>query len=248
MIHGRSITPDNTGYLAWRGPLGERCTDDTLTVYATKIRASQITDTTCIWLKQGITVDISTTLTAAKIDTVIRSDGPKLTINWSTIDGHGNGTYSIGGHNVDAYRTQIVGSSDGVRFENMNISECYIRTEFTSDADHADGIQGYQASAGGSIVRSNIDSRAVGAPAGVYGTAAIFMADDSHGLTVIRDNLLAGGGYTLRLHESMTYRVSGNIVVAGSWGFGPLSTDNAVPGAFLEWSGNTTTTGQVLTP
>jgi len=254
VIHGRDISQDNTGYLAWTGEAGQRCTDATLKVYPDKVTASSLgASTTCVWLKAGITVDTPITLTAARIDSVrdsdavVRSDGPKLIIQWSTINGGGtNGTYSVGGHNVDVYRSQIIGSSDGVRFEQMNLIEDYIRVALTSPEDHNDGIQAYQASAGGSIVRCNIDSR----PGGVGGsdTAPIFLADNSIGETVIRDNWLAGGGYTLRLHEAMTYRVTGNVVADGTWGVGPISTSNAISGAFLEWSNNTTSAGVTLTP
>lgn len=255
VTHGRDINQSNTGYQAWTGATGEHCTDAALTVYIAKVNASALGDAaTCVWLKAGITVDAPITLTAARIDSirdsdpVIRSDGPKLVVQWSTINGGGtNGTYSVGGHNVDVYRSQIVGSSDGVRFEGMNIVESYIRTALVSPEDHNDGIQAYQASAGGSILRCNIDSRP-GEVNGGSDTAPIFLADNSVGEAVIRDNWLAGGGYTLRLHEAMTYRITGNVIADGTWGFGPVSTSNSVPGAFLEWGNNTTSGGVTVNP
>jgi hypothetical protein len=254
VTHGSQISPANTGYLAWVGPAGQRCTDAVLKVYTAKVNASTLNaaGATCVWLKAGLNVDVPITLTAARIDVVVRSDGPRLQLNWSTVDGHGDGTYTIGGHNVGATRSQIVGSSDGVRFEQMDLVEDWIRTFSASSADHNDGIQAYQASAGGTILRCNISSRPVNLldSAGVYGTAPIFLADNSRGTTEIRDNYLAGGNYTLRLHESMSYRVTGNVIVDKSWnpGTGPVSTTNAVPGAFLEWDNNTTTAGAVLNP
>lgn len=255
VVHGRDINRQNTGYLAWVGGRGERCTDITLKVYTTKVNASALGATaTCVWLKGGINVDAPITLVATRIQSastsapVIRADGPKLTIQWSTIDGGGtNGTYGVGGRNVDVYRSQIFGSSDGVRFEGMNIIESFIRTALTSPADHNDGIQAYMASSGGSILRCNIDSRP-GEVNGGSDTAPIFLADDSQGEAVIRDNLLAGGGYSLRLHEAMKYRVTGNVIVDKTWGVAPVSTENAVAGAFVEWANNTTSTGTVLNP
>ena len=52
------------------------------------------------------------------------------------------------------------------------------------------------------------------------------------------------GGYTLRLHESNTYRVTGNVL--SSWMFGPYTNDNAIAGAFLEFANNTTSTGGTI--
>lgn len=57
-----------------------------------------------------------------------------------------------------------------------------------------------------------------------------------------------GGGYTLRLHESGYYRVTGNRIETGSYSYGPLTTTNAISGAFLEWSDNKETNGTVLQP
>jgi hypothetical protein len=246
-VHGRDITQATTGWAAWTGPTGQRCTEATMTVYTTRATASALGATaTCIWLQAGITVDAPITLTAARIDTTVRSDGPALNIAWSVIDGHGAGTDSVGGHNVNVHRSQIVGSSDGVRLEAMTLTEDWIRVLSTDPADHNDGIQAYMASEGGSILRCNIDGRPVAAPVGVYGNAAIFLADSSAGEVEIRDNYLAGGGYTLRLHEAMTYRVTGNVIA--DWGYGPVSTSNAAPGAFVEWVGNVTAAGEVVNP
>jgi len=52
----------------------------------------------------------------------------------------------------------------------------------------------------------------------------------------------------MRLNESMHYRVTGNIVENNSWIFGPLTTTNAVSGAFLEWSNNKLSDGTALNP
>jgi hypothetical protein len=72
------------------------------------------------------------------------------------------------------------------------------------------------------------------------------MADSSQGTLEVRDNYLIGGGYTLRLHENMYYRVTGNIIEKGSYAYGPISTTNARSGAFLEWSNNKLSDGTVL--
>ncbi|MFC0506202.1 hypothetical protein [Micromonospora costi] len=242
-LHGRDINAANTGYRAWTGPNGQRCTDATMKVYASRVRASRLGNATCVWLKGGLVVDRAVTLTAARIDAQVETSGTRLTLRWSTVDAPGH-DYAVGGH-VTAYRCQLINGSDGVRLYDTSIVESYVRVRQGSAEDHNDGVQAYRAGAGGEIIRSNIDSRPVNAP-GILGTAAIFIADDSRGELAIRDNWLAGGVYTLRLHESATYRVTGNIITGyDEW---PVSTSNAVPGAFLEWSGNVTGEGAEIRP
>ena len=241
VVHGRSITTSNTGYLAWVGSSGQRCTDATLKVYTTKVNASQLGNATCVWLKQGLNVDAAITLTAARIDSEVNAERARLTLNWSTVDATGE-DWAVG-YKVDSYRSQLVNGSDGVRFDDTNIVESYVRVRQVTSADHNDGVQAYMAGRGGSILRSNIDGRPVNAPS-IAGNAAVFFADNSRGEVVIRDNWLVGGGYTLRLHESNTYRVTGNVL--SSWMFGPYTNDNAIAGAFLEFANNTTSTGGTI--
>lgn len=243
-ITGAQITTANTGYLAWIGGLGQRCTNPT--VYATKVNASTLGNATCVWLQQGINVNAAITLTAARISAETDATGPRLTCNFCTFDAIGD-EWAVGGH-VTTYRGQLYGASDGVRFYGTNLVQTYVRTHSISAGDHNDGIQAYRATEGGTIIGCNIDGRPDNAPSGVWGNAAIFLADNSTGEVSIRDNYLAGGGYTLRLHEAMRYRVTNNVIVAGSWLYGPLSTTNAVSGAFLEWASNRTSSGTVLNP
>jgi hypothetical protein len=249
VTHGSQINQSNTGYLAWVGPLGQRCTNTTLRVYTTKVDASTLgPQATCVWLQKGLNVNAPITLTAARVDAEIltpNGSGHHLIVNWSTITAT-NADFAIGDHDFDVYRSQLTGASDGVRFDNTNLVEDLITVRQTSSADHNDGIQAYRAGAGGSIIRCNINGRPVNASSGVFGNAAIFLADTSHGSTQIRDNYLSGGGYTLRLHESMFYQVTGNVIAFGTWLYGPLSTDNAVPGAFQEWSNNKLSNNTVL--
>lgn len=249
VTHGSQINQSNTGYLAWVGPQGQRCTNTTLRVYTTKVDASTLgPQATCVWLQKGLNVNAPITLTAARVDAEIltpNGSGHHLNVNWSTITAT-NADFAIGDHDFDVYRSQLSGASDGVRFDNTNLVEDFITVRQTSSADHNDGIQAYIAGAGGSIIRCNINGHPLNASSGVFGNAAIFLADNSRGSTQIRDNYLAGGGYTLRLHESMFYQVTGNILVAGSWGFGPVTTTNAVPGAFQEWSNNRDTNNKVI--
>lgn len=161
--------------------------------------------------------------------------------------------WALGPKGVDAELCLFEGCSDGVRFEDMNLLECFIRTRLQSPEDHNDGIQAYLAGSGGSIIRCNIDCRPIDAE-GVQTTdngtttGAIFLADSSEGETAVRGNYLAGGNGTLRLHENMYYRVTDNIVVADTWSSttGPVSTSASRVGAFLEWADNRLSDGTPL--
>jgi hypothetical protein len=258
VTHGQQITTANTGYLAWCGSDNQTCTDAQLYVYASEVTASKVKSdgkTTCVWLKGGINIDADITLTACRIDDQV-STYPAfktLSLNYCTIappTATGTWPYSLGPDTFSATRCQIGGSMDGVNWgggthKNVLI-ENYIRTKMRDPDDHNDGVQSYFSSGGGTILRNNIDGNTVGGGGGP--NSAIFLADDTEGEFEIRDNYLAGGGYTMGLHESSTYRVTGNIIAKNSYLFGPINTVNAVSGAFLEWSNNKLSDGTVLSP
>ncbi|MGX7679064.1 hypothetical protein ACSMXN_09200 [Jatrophihabitans sp. DSM 45814] len=246
ITNGQQINPSNVGIAAWVGPNGETCTSPK--VYTAKVSASSLgASVTCAWFKKGVTIDRDISITAARFDTSIDTNGHTVNLNWVNVDTvtaediaiHGDGTYNL-------FRCSVTGSSDALRFEGDNVVESYLRTKAESSSDHNDAIQAYQADAGGSILRSNIDAKPVNAAQfGIgAGNGAIFLADNSKGNADIEDNYLAGGGYTLRLNESMIYtHVKGNVIVKGSYLFGPLDTTNSVKGAFPDWSGNTLSDG-----
>lgn len=192
--------------------------------------------------------DVDCTLTDCQFDAPVDNQpGKKVQLVNCLVSPTSVGDWGIGPDKVSATRSVIEGNSDGVRFENMNLIECWVRVKLQSAADHNDGLQCYQSSAGGSILRCNIDANPHdSAHSDIFGNGAIFIADGSKGEYEIRDNWLTGGGYTLRLHESGTYRVTGNIIEKGKWLFGPLTTTNAVSGAFKEWSNNTLSDGSIL--
>jgi len=170
-------------------------------------------------------------------------------LNYVTINPATPADWSLGDANFIATRCQIMGSSDGVRYSGNNadvLIENYIRVKAQGSLDHNDGIQMYGANGGGVMLRNNIDDRPIGGGGGQNG--ALFIADGAEGTYEIRDNYLAGGNYSLRLHENGFYRVTGNIVEKNSYNFGPVVTDNARPGAFLEWSNNTLSDSAVLNP
>jgi hypothetical protein len=126
----------------------------------------------------------------------------------------------------DAFRV----SGDDVLIQDSYVSLC------SRPGDHSDGIQGYQGGLNVAISHNTIDQRGA---ADV--TSPIFFADNSRS-AVIRDNLLAGGGYTLRIHDDFNpdvgpWVITGNRIVDGSWNNGPAATDNTSC-ATTTWSDN----------
>ena len=103
---------------------------------------------------------------------------------------------------------------------------------------HADGIQGYFGGDNVRIIHNTIDARV--RPENE--NAAIFFANDSRSAEV-RNNLLMGGGYTLRLHDPSggrgDYAASGNRIVDDSWGYGPISVDECEgSSSAIPWTDN----------
>jgi hypothetical protein len=102
-----------------------------------------------------------------------------------------------------------------------------------SSDPHGDGIQAY----GGptvTIKHNTIDQRKDECP-----TAPIFIPDQGNAGATVQDNLIAGGGYALRLTGGDFPAVTGNKVVQGSFGYGPVELSCGKIGTF---SGNATVT------
>ena len=85
---------------------------------------------------------------------------------------------------------------------------------------HNDGIQGFGEPRRAVIRRNTIDTRHSGPECT---TGAIFVGNGNPTLVTVQDNLLIGGGFTLRLGASGTYdQVRGNRIADRAWGFGPV--------------------------
>ena len=101
---------------------------------------------------------------------------------------------------------------------------------------HRDGLQGYGSGRNVVVRHNTIEVRGT-----CDVTASVFFADGSESASVT-DNLLIGGGYTLRVHDDFTpdrgpWVVTGNRIVPGS--HGPALTTNTQCGAStMRWSDN----------
>jgi hypothetical protein len=159
----------------------------------------------------------------------------------------GNG--AVGVSNYTARRVRVAGFPDGFRVAGSDtvIEHSMVTLCSSNPDDHSDGIQAYGAAGATNIVidHNSIDQRAVTNGAA---TAPIFIPNDgerqgNRDLDVtVTDNLLAGGGFSLRVYGDLPFTapaVTGNKIVDGTWAYGPLDVSCARIGA---WSGNATVT------
>jgi hypothetical protein len=159
----------------------------------------------------------------------------------------GNG--AIGVSDYTARRVRISGFPDGFRIAGSNvlIEHSFVTLCSGNPDDHSDGIQAYGAAGADNIVirHNTVDQRAVTNGAA---TAPIFVPNDgdrqgNQNITVsIVDNLLAGGGYSLRLYGNLPFSapaVTGNKVVNGTYAYGPVDVTCSRIGT---WERNATVT------
>lgn len=143
-----------------------------------------------------------------------------------------NAQYAFGVANYTCLRCKVINRMEGWRVGANGVTgsgPVTIKDSFAqlavppgmcASADpHGDGIQSY----GGpsvSILHNTIDQRLDDCP-----TAPIFIPDQGNAGGRIEDNLLAGGGYSLRLTGGSFPEVTGNKVVENSMAYGPVEVD-----------------------
>lgn len=115
---------------------------------------------------------------------------------------------------------------------NVLVSDSYARLCAPAGSGaHSDGIQAYQAS-GASVFRHNhIDQRGANS---CCVTSPLFWSSSPGTRLTFVDNLVRGGGYSLRIHDGSGHVVTGN-VVDRVWLFGPVLVDCV---RVATWSGN----------
>lgn len=169
--------------------------------------------------------------------------GWNFTLQDSEVGGSGctgitNGGVGVGSENYTVMRSYIHGFADGPRDSGSNIT---VRDSLITICEiqgaHGDGIQGYGGGSNVHIIHNTIDARI---PGNV--TSAVFMADDSVS-AYVRNNLLMGGGYVLRLHNDLNnagsnWAATGNRIVANSWRYAATFNTNVCGRAGFQWSDN----------
>ncbi|MGN8245225.1 fibronectin type III domain-containing protein [Cellulomonas soli] len=236
VAHGREISEVNTGHTAYfDASLGRTLTDADLVVHTALVSMSDlVADGGTISKRDfrgGLIPDrAGVTLVACRIPFINNASTSRAFVaRWCTFDtGTGAASdHAVGSWSYELFRCRLGGSSDGLRTNGDVIAtECFVRVKGQGPDDHNDGAQNF--GGGGTVVlrRSNFDVRptnGVGAP-----NAALFCADGATGMQTWHDNLLAGGGYVMRMYgdaavpDGLSFDVQGNDIVQDSWVFGPV--------------------------
>jgi hypothetical protein len=120
---------------------------------------------------------------------------------------------------------------------NVSIKDSFIKLCNPNRDNHADGLQGYQAGANVTVEHNTYDLRNVPQD---YITAALFWANSNASSNIsAKNNLWAGGGYTIRIHDGTNNVFTGNKIVNNSWYYGPVYSTCSTIGS---WSNNSLVT------
>lgn len=149
------------------------------------------------------------------------------------------------------YRTKVWYLEDGFKGSGGSIMEqnhCYLLRS-PSSAPHHDCMQ--ESSSGPATIRyNNFDCRrADGVPSGL--TAAVFIKTDFGNIngSIVENNLLNGGAYTMYLQNANGFQVTNTIVRNNVFGhdavFGKVRID---PGTYAVWSNNVDVDGNPVNP
>lgn len=246
ITHGSQITTANTGYVAYfDSGLGRLVTDSDLTVHNSGVLLSSLVanggTVSKRYFAAGVTIDRdNVTFVACKFNGEVSghnggADRP-FTLSYCTILTTGAaGDQGISFTNYAADRCNISGCSDGAKINgNCSITESYIRCKAQDSSDHNDGVQNFAGAGDVTIARCNVDVHPVNDFGTLNGNAALFSADGAVGKMIWNDNLLASGGYTMRLYENCTYECQGNWIINNTWTFGPVSRA-VIPATNVTW-------------
>jgi hypothetical protein len=204
------------------------------------IRANNVTVTDCS-VAHGVRIwDENTGARLEWCSFGYEADGARSA---SRKQGPGGADVGVGYGNYTAYRCKVSGFADCYRASATELIECTGKI-WHEPGDHGDMVQ----SVGGLDVvirRCNFDARAYNDAD--FSNAVLMSGDTPHGLTIVEDSLLAGGGFTLRMYDNttMSYRVTGNRFVRDSSQFGTHAY-NSTTG--ITWAGNTFSDNNQVVP
>ena len=96
------------------------------------------------------------------------------------------------------------------------VRDSFIHDLTNGPGDHADGIQCYQGKGSMTVVHNTIRAE------GSQSNAAFFTADYCSGSLLLDNNLLSGGGYSIRVYANDA-TVTNNVIVKNSYAIGPAA-------------------------
>lgn len=160
----------------------------------------------------------------------------------------GYGTGATGGGDqvftgpVTLTRVDLHGVREGPRSNgSLIITDSYFHDFRVGSGDHTDAIQNYASSTHDVLTHNWIDAGCCDS------NSALFYADGWSGTLVMDRNTLAGGQYTWQIHESGKLTATNNVVVKGSYNYGPVNNAAANESGWV-WTNNKLSDGSTLSP
>lgn len=153
----------------------------------------------------------------------------------------GNGDQVFTGP-VTLTRVDLHGVREGPRSNgSLIITDSYFHDFRVQSGDHADAIQNYASSTHDVLTHNWIDAGCCDS------NAALFYADGWSGTLVMDRNTLAGGQFTWQIHESGKLTATNNVVVKGSYNYGPVNNAASNQSGWV-WTNNKLSDGSTLSP
>jgi hypothetical protein len=157
-----------------------------------------------------------------------------------------NGEAALTGSHFSAHAVKVMNWGDAFFLEGggVSITDSYAKMCAPRGFGfHSDGVQGYHAGADVVVRHNHLDQRCSDQTHNPQDracdvTAPVFWGDDSGDRLRFQDNLVRGGGHSIRIHSGSGHIVTGN-VVDRAWQFGPVYSHCS---HIADWSGNRTAT------
>lgn len=208
--------------------------------------------------------NVKVTRTVVRGHVFINSRSSSLVMEDSEVRPSAGKNYEVGNYppitsgNYTLRRVHVHGFQDGPRTGGGTtvIEDSLLDDLAFAAGEHPDGYQQYGPGEKSVVVLRHNTISGISGNSTDKGNSAIFWSDHpGRGSSItIENNLLSGGAFTIRINDTsagsgVVADVHDNVVVAGSWQFGPAETNessrwNGADG--VKWSNNRTTDGKTI--
>jgi hypothetical protein len=208
--------------------------------------------------------NVKVTRTVVRGHVFINSRSSSLVMEDSEVRPRAGQNYEVGNYppitsgNYTLRRVHVHGFQDGPRTGGGTtvIEDSLLDDLAFASGEHPDGYQQYGPGEKSIVVLRHNTISGISGNSSDKGNSAIFWSDHpGRGSSItIANNLLSGGAFTIRINDTsagtgVIADVHDNVVVAGSWQFGPAETNlstrwNGTDG--VKWTNNKTSDGKAI--
>jgi uncharacterized protein DUF4082 len=208
--------------------------------------------------------NVHVTRTVVRGHVFINSRSSSMVMEDSEVRPSAGRNYEVGNYppvtsgNYTLRRVHVHGFQDGPRTGGGTtvIEDSLLDDLAFAAGEHPDGYQQYGPGEKSNVVLRHNTISGISGNSSDKGNSAIFWSDHpGRGSSItIENNLLSGGAFTIRINDTgsgsgVVADVHDNVVVAGSWQFGPAETNlssrfNGTDG--VKWSNNKTSDGKTI--